>query len=108
MTFENYQEQAKQTAIYPDFAKITYPALGLAGEAGEVANKAKKILRDNGGNVSDEARAAIGAEIGDVLWYLAALASDLNLNLNDLAEENIRKLLDRKSRNALQGSGDKR
>lgn len=108
MTFQDYQTQASQTAIYPASAKITYPALGLAGEAGEVANKVKKILRDSRGNLTDEARHAIGAEIGDVLWYLAALANDLGLHLSDLAEANLRKLLDRQARNTLQGSGDTR
>ena len=76
--FNSYQRSASSTAIYPDKYKILYPALGLAGEAGEVANKVKKIIRDGPENMPDDWREQLASEIGDVLWYCAALASDLN------------------------------
>ena len=94
---------AAKTAVYKTAHQVLYPALGLAGEAGEVANKVKKMLRDN-----DFDREAIVAEIGDVLWYIAALSRDLNVSLNDIALSNIEKLYGRKERGTLQGSGDKR
>ena len=108
MNFSDYQSKAKETAIYPDEFKVTYPALGLAGEAGEIANKVKKILRDDGGHVTENRRNDLSDEIGDVLWYIAALASDLRLNLDDVAHENIEKLRSRQERNTLQGEGDTR
>lgn len=108
MNFDEYQDAAKKTAIYPDDTKVIYPALGLASEAGEVAGKVKKILRDTDGLVTDERQAELAKEIGDVLWYLAALASDLNLDLDDIANENIAKLADRQERGKLRGDGDNR
>jgi NTP pyrophosphatase (non-canonical NTP hydrolase) len=103
MGLNAYQKAAAKTAIYKAEHSILYPALGLAGEAGEVANKVKKMLRD--GNFD---RQAISAEIGDVLWYIAALSRDLNINMHDLAMNNLEKLYGRKARGTLQGSGDKR
>ena len=103
LTLSEYQNAAAKTAMYKTAHQILYPALELAGEAGEVANKVKKMLRDN-----DFDRAAIGAEIGDVLWYVAALSRDLNVSLHDIALGNIEKLYGRKERGTLQGSGDKR
>lgn len=103
MTFGQYQRAAVQTAIYPSKHAITYPALGLASEAGEVAGKAKKSIRD--GTLPRE---EILAEIGDVLWYCAALASDLGTRLEDVAEANLAKLRDRQERGVLQGNGDSR
>ena len=103
MTLNQYQDAASKTAIYHSNHSILYPALGLAGEAGEVANKVKKMLRD--GNFD---RQGIAAEIGDVLWYVAALARDLNIDLHDLAFANLEKLYSRKARGTLGGSGDKR
>lgn len=103
MGLNAYQKAAAETAIYKAEHSILYPALGLAGEAGEVANKVKKMLRD--GNFD---RQAIAAEIGDVLWYIAALSRDLNLDMHDLAMNNLEKLYGRKARGTLQGSGDKR
>ena len=103
MSLNEYQNAAAKTAVYKTAHQILYPALGLAGEAGEVANKVKKMLRDN-----DFDRDAIVAEIGDVLWYIAALSRDLNVNLQDIALANIEKLYGRKERGTLQGSGDKR
>lgn len=105
MRFNDYQEKAYATAIYPDSANVIYPALGLAGEAGEVANKVKKLVR--GDTISLNRDEMIG-ELGDVLWYLAVLAEDLGISLNVVAERNLKKLADRKARGVLQGSGDNR
>lgn len=103
-----YQELATRTAIYGSGNVIIYPALGLANEAGEVLGKIKKVLRDKGGLFNDENNKAIGSEIGDVLWYIAALCRDLGLDMGTIAEENIAKLLDRQNRGVIQGSGDNR
>jgi len=98
-----YQSRAAETAVYKDTHQVIYPALGLAAEAGEVANKVKKILRD--GNFD---RDAIADEVGDCLWYIAALCRDLNVEMADIAQKNLEKLQDRKERGKIQGSGDKR
>ncbi len=103
-----YQRLARRTAEYPREAWLIYPALGLAGEAGEVAEHVKKAIRDDGGTVSDERRAALAKELGDVLWYLAGLASELGLDLDEIAEGNLEKLLSRQRRGVLSGSGDER
>jgi len=103
MRFDEYQEEAKKTAIYPDQYRVVYPALGLAGEAGEVAEKVKKHIRDGVLNVEE-----LKKEIGDVLWYLAAIASDLDLTLNDVAEANLQKLRSRQTRGVISGNGDNR
>jgi len=107
MNFNEYQKLAKTTAIYDKKHQILYPALGLAGEAGEVANKVKKIIRDGYENNKDY-RADIGAEIGDVLWYCAVLADDIGLQLSDIAFNNTVKLKDRMNRGVIGGNGDKR
>lgn len=106
MDFKQYQEESRQFAIYKD--SVIYPTLGLASEAGEVCGKVKKILRDSQGYYSPEDKKNISAELGDVLWYIANLASDLNIPLQDIAIENITKLQDRMSRNQIKGSGDNR
>ena len=106
--FNSYQRNASKTAIYPDEHRILYPALGLAGEAGEVANKVKKLVRDGPDNRSDTWREDIASEIGDVLWYCAALATDLNLSLGTIAGLNQAKLHKRMSENKIGGSGDDR
>lgn len=110
MNFNEYQQQARQTAIYPgkDEGNITYPSLGLAGEAGEVCEKVKKIIRDHEGHVSDEQRETLKKELGDVLWYVASLAAELELDMDSIARTNINKLLSRQQRNQLHGSGDER
>ena len=102
ITANAYQEQAKTTAIFPPDKALEYLSLGLAGEAGEVANKVKKIIRDKKTNVD------VASEIGDVLWYCAMLADHFNVNLGKIREENIWKLKDRKLRGVLHGSGDSR
>ena len=106
--FNSYQRSAAETAIYPDKYKILYPALGLAGEAGEVANKVKKIVRDGPDKMPPDWREQLASEIGDVIWYCAALATDLNLTLGQVAGQNLEKLMQRKQANTLSGSGDKR
>jgi NTP pyrophosphatase (non-canonical NTP hydrolase) len=108
VNFAEYQAQASETAIYGAGIRISYPALGLAGEAGEVCNKVKKIFRDNNGVVSEEKKADLSAEIGDVLWYCSALAKDLGLSLEDIAKANIAKLHARRNAGTIQGSGDNR
>ena len=111
MTFNNYQTNASRTAFYPRVFKnqgLYYTALGLAGEAGEVANKVKKVMRDNSGNLTDGMRSVIADELGDVLWYWAGIADELGMNLEDIAINNINKLQDRLNRGKIQGSGDNR
>lgn len=107
-TFDEFQEAATKTAIYPSGSEVWYPALGLAGEAGEVANQVKKILRDDDYDITDERRAAIRKEIGGVMWYAAVLCTDLNLNLGDVCRENIEILASRQERGTLHGDGDNR
>lgn len=106
--FNDYQRAARETAIYPVHLRGTYPTLGLCGEAGEVAEKVKKLFRDSAGIATEEFQAALKKELGDVLWYLANIASDYNLSLDEIASENLRKLASRKARGTLQGSGDDR
>ena len=106
--FNAYQRSSARTAIYPEEHRILYPALGLAGEAGEVANKVKKLIRDGPDGRPDDWREQISSEIGDVLWYCAALATDLNLTLGAVAGENLNKLSARKEAGTIGGSGDKR
>ena len=109
MNFKEYQEKSRKTAIYPNAGEnFIYPTLGLAGEAGEVAEKIKKVLRDNDGKVTEEKRAEIEKELGDVLWYVSQIASELGLSLDQIAEKNIEKLYSRMERGKLSGSGDNR
>lgn len=108
MELTEYQQLSRRTAEYPREAWLAYPALGLAGEAGEVAEHAKKAIRDDGGLVSDERKAAMAKELGDVLWYVAQLATELGLDLDEIAEQNLTKLLSRQQRGMLSGSGDDR
>ena len=108
MTFDEYQEKAIATAIYGKENAIVYPTLGLTGEAGEVAEKVKKVLRDNGGIFTAEKKEEIVKEIGDALWYCAALARDLGVSLEYAAVLNIDKLKSRQQRDKIGGSGDNR
>jgi NTP pyrophosphatase (non-canonical NTP hydrolase) len=109
MHFDEYQQQARKTAIYPNLGNnFVYPTLGLCGEAGEVAEKIKKVLRDDGGVISTQKRKEIAFELFDIIWYIANLATELGLSLDTMAQENLSKLLDRKKRNVLKGSEDDR
>lgn len=126
-TFAEYQRAALGSAVYPQiFASLfgktvppiekidavrldfIYPALKLAGEAGEVAEKVGKIIRDKGGVIFEADRQALKKELGDVLWYIAALARELDFSLEDVAQANLDKLAGRVQRGTLQGSGDDR
>ena len=103
-----YQKVALTTAIYPREQAIIYPTLGLTGEAGEVANKVKKIIRDGSDSKDEKLVSEIKAEIGDCLWYIAVLASDFGIKLSDIASANLEKLEKRKERGTIHGSGDNR
>ncbi|MFN2202707.1 MAG: nucleoside triphosphate pyrophosphohydrolase family protein [Caldilineaceae bacterium] len=107
--FQKYQEESRKTwsRIHTDHP-IVYPTLGLTNEAGEVAGKVKKIFRDKDGVISDEDREALKAELGDVLWYLTQICTDLGLSLEEVAEANISKLFSRLERGQIQGDGDNR
>lgn len=110
--FNEYQDRAATTAIYPGAGSgsvmaLAYLGLGL-GETGEVQGKLKKVLRDSDGTVTPEAREAIAGELGDVLWYVAMLARELNLSLDDIATDNLEKLAWRAQRGVIKGSGDTR
>ena len=109
MNLNEYQQQSRITAKYPSAGKnFIYPTLGLVGEAGEVAEKIKKVLRDDGGEVNKEKREEIAKELGDVLWYLAQVATELDLPLDEIAQKNLIKLRSRMERGVLGGSGDNR
>jgi NTP pyrophosphatase (non-canonical NTP hydrolase) len=104
MTLNEYQEQSQETAFYPDRGNnVYYPAIGLAGEAGEVCNQIKKIMRDDHGNMTSPREAKLIDELGDVLWYVAALATELRIDLNSVAKINIEKLKFRQNNNSLKG-----
>ena len=103
-----YQKVALTTAIYPREQAIIYPTLGLTGEAGEVANKVKKIIRDGSNKNDDSMVSEIKSEIGDCLWYIAVLANDFDIKLSDIASTNIEKLALRQKNNTIHGSGDDR
>ena len=109
MTAELYEAQAGETAIFPKEKALEYLALGLTSEAGEVAGKVKKLIRD-GEDVEgfEMKKIAIASEVGDVLWYCAMMAKEVGVPLNTIMQENLRKLHDRKERGTLQGSGDDR
>ena len=109
MLISEYQELSRRTATYPGAGdNIVYPTLGLAGEAGEVAEKVKKLLRDDDGVMSRERREALAGELGDVLWYVAQVATEAGLELEEIAQGNLDKLLSRQRRGVLSGSGDSR
>ncbi len=109
ITFEEYQKKSRETAIYPDVGKnFIYPALGLAGETGEVMEKLKKVIRDKNGLIDEETKNKLSKELGDVLWYIAQLCTELGLDMGKVAEENLEKLFSRKERGVLHGEGDER
>jgi NTP pyrophosphatase (non-canonical NTP hydrolase) len=105
----DYQQAALETAIYPNRgSNFAYPALGLAGESGEVADKLKKVIRDYDGVLTDPVREAVAKEVGDVLWYAAVLASEIDYSLEEICQINLDKLRSRKERGTLSGNGDNR
>lgn len=106
--FESYTAFVRGMKIYPAWHTVIYPTLGLVGEAGEIAEKVKKVLRDSDGEWTDDKKAAILDELGDPLWYITALADDLGYTLQDVVDRNYAKLTSRKERGVLQGSGDNR
>jgi len=109
MDFSDYQTRSRRTAKYPPIGHaVIYPTLGLASEAGEVAGKIKKIFRDKGGNISLEDRTALQSELGDVLWYLAQVCTELEISLDEVAGSNLEKLLSRLERGKISGEGDDR
>jgi len=105
---QNYQVWSRRTAIYPAGVAVQYTALGLAGEVGEICNEIKKVYRDDDGVVTAERRADLVDEFGDVLWYLARVTDELNIDMQDVLERNIAKLEDRLARDVLSGSGGNR
>ena len=107
--FDAYQRESRKTwnLIHTDHP-IVYPTLGLANEAGEVAGKVKKIFRDKGGKISDADREALKQELGDVLWYLTQICTELDITLQQVAEANIEKLFSRLERDQIRGDGDHR
>lgn len=112
LTFDDYMRQTRATAIYPEAGSgstlaLAYAGLGL-GEAGEVQNQLKKVIRDNKGEVTDDRRDTIAKELGDLCWYIARCADELDLSFNDIALKNLEKLNSRAERGVLQGSGDNR
>ena len=109
LTPDKYEDLAGQTAIFPKEKALEYLALGLTSEAGEVAGKVKKLIRD-GEDVEgfEMKKIAIASEIGDVIWYCAMMAKEVGVPLNDIMKENLKKLHGRKERGTLQGSGDNR
>ena len=119
MDFEEYQKKSRKTALYPrkeeelkkifgSVGNLVYPTLGLLGESGEVAEKVKKLIRDKNGVIDEEFRESIKKELGDVLWYLSQLSTELGISLEDVAKTNLDKLFSRLKRNKIHGSGDER
>ena len=109
MNLEEYQKKSRKTAVYPEAGKnFYYPTLGLVGEAGEVANKIKKVMRDKNNELDEATRDAVKGELGDVLWYVAQLATELELSMDEIAVKNIEKLYSRMDRGVLGGNGDNR
>lgn len=107
--FQEYQQRSRRTwqRVHTDHP-IVYPTLGLVNEAGELAGKVKKIFRDKQGVISESDRDALKYELGDVLWYLTQIATELELSLDEIAQANIDKLASRLERNQIQGEGDYR
>ena len=109
MTFDEYQKKARTTAIYADLDRnLWYPTLGLCGESGEVAEKVKKVYRDEDGVLTQVKRTELEKELGDVLWYVANLACEARLSLDSIAKGNLEKLSTRKEAGTLHGDGDNR
>ncbi len=113
MNLDKYQKRAAEFDLFETSVDLKAPGflekvLGLVGEAGEAADKVKKVIRDKGGYASEEDKATIVEELGDVLWYVANVARYMGVSLSEIAEGNIKKLESRKKRNKLRGEGDNR
>lgn len=109
MTFNEYQQKTKERAIYPLVGeKYVYPLIGIMGETGEIAEKIKKSLRDKDGIIDEQLKQDLKKELGDVLWYLSQLATELDLELNDIVKANLEKIESRHKRNVMHGEGDDR
>lgn len=113
MDFSEYQKKSRVTALYPNLGdNLPYLALGIAGESGEVADKVKKFIRDSHftsiKDLNADQKADVAKELGDVLWYIAQIATEFGYDLEEVAEMNIDKLYSRMDRGALHGSGDER
>ena len=109
MDFKTYQKQARLTAQYPNLGSNNiYPTLGLVGEAGEVAEKVKKVIRDKNGIFDEESKKGIKKELGDVLWYVSNLCNEFDFKLEDVAYQNLEKLKLRAAKGKISGSGDDR
>ena len=109
LTFGKYQRLARKTAVYPNKgANANYAIIGLLGEAGELANKWKKVIRDDAGVITAERRKDMVAEIGDILWYVASLATEIGVDMEDIAQGNLNKLFKRYEKGVLHGDGDNR
>lgn len=109
MNFNKYQKLARKTAIYPHMGNnLSYPTLGLCGETGEVAERVKKFFRGSGVEMTPEVKHSLIREMGDVLWYLSAMASELNVDFSEVAKVNVEKLAKRERENKIHGSGDNR
>ncbi|MFH0711275.1 MAG: nucleoside triphosphate pyrophosphohydrolase family protein [Candidatus Aenigmatarchaeota archaeon] len=109
MEFDEYQEKAGTTAMYPDVGNnFIYPTLGLAGETGEIVEKVKKLIRDKNSKPDGQFKEEIKRELGDLLWYMARVSSEFGISLSDVAATNINKLESRKSRDKIHGEGDSR
>jgi NTP pyrophosphatase (non-canonical NTP hydrolase) len=109
MDFNEYQQLARQTAVYPDIGNnIVYPTLGLAGETGEFVEKIKKMIRDDDGTLTPERKEALVKELGDVLWYVSNICCEAKISLDHVASINIEKLQSRYQRGVVKGDGDNR
>ena len=109
MDFKTYQKKSRETAQYPNLgSNYVYPTLGLVGEAGEVAEKVKKVIRDKNSIFDDDSKKGIKKELGDVLWYISNLCTEFNFNLEDVAIQNLEKLNSRVKKGNISGSGDDR
>ena len=109
MDFNTYQKNARLTAQYPNLgANYIYPTLGIVGEAGEVAEKVKKVIRDKNGIFDDESKKGLKKELGDVLWYVSNLCTEFSFSLDDIALQNLEKLKLRVAKGKISGSGDDR
>jgi NTP pyrophosphatase (non-canonical NTP hydrolase) len=109
MNFSDYQKESRKTAEYSDQGNnYMYPLLGLAGESGEVVEKFKKMIRNNDGVMTDEIKKGIKKELGDLLWYVAQICTEIDLDLDDVATTNIEKLKDRSKRGVVKSEGDNR